>query len=322
MPKAKGDPLLGGVPQLLWRSDATGRWSWASPQWNEYTGLAPRESLGAGWLSAVHPGDHDLLKLEWRHAGENGRFQVVHRLFDAEATSYRLFQTHATPLGEDTGTAREWLGCSVEVENLSSREEGRQRRAVVELRHRLRNTLGVIRSIARRTAGTSGSVEEYAAHLESRLDAVARVQSALINDPAAGTDLGQLVADELLAHAAREGNRLRISGPAVRLRPRATEILGLAMHELALNAVKFGSLSGIEGHLSVDWTMDERSLDIIWKEAGLRFDPGRPRRRGFGSEVLERRVPYELKAHALWELEPDGMRYEMIIPAKEARLLA
>lgn len=316
MPTTRGQPVLEGVPQLIWRADALGGRTWSSPQWDDYTGLAPQESLGEGWLSAVHPGDQDVLRQEWRRALRRGHFRATHRLFDVEATTYRLFQTHATPV-EEGGCIREWLGCSVEVENLRQREE-RPLEAVIELRHRLRNTLGVIRSIARRTASTSESAEEYAAHLEGRLDAVARVQSVLVNDPYSGTDLGQLIADELLAHAAREGNRLRIAGPAVRLQPRAAEILGLAMHELALNAVKFGPLAGAEGHLAVDWTLDDRSLDLVWKEGGLRFDPKRPRRRGFGSEVLERRIPYELKAHTRWELEPDGMRCEMIIPAEMA----
>lgn len=319
MPTARAAPLLERVPQLIWRAAPGGARTWSSPQWDDYTGHAPRESLGEGWLSAVHPADREELQLEWSRAARRGQFRASHRLFDAEAVSYRLFQTHATPLRDEKGAISEWIGCSVEVEDLRLQEE-QQRRAVIELRHRLRNTLGVIRSIARRTARTSGSVEQYAAHLESRLDAVARVQSALINDAPSGIELGQLIAEELLAHAAREGNRLRLAGPPVRLQPRAAEIMGLALHELAVNAIKFGSLSGPEGHLSVDWSMEGRCLDLIWKEAGMRFAPGPPHRHGFGREVLERRIPYELKAHCLWELEPDGMRCELIIPAQEACL--
>ena len=297
MPVARDGSSFDGVPQLIWRADATGGWSWSSPRWADYTGLSPQESLGDGWLLAVHPGDQEALRLEWRRALRRGRFQATHRLFDMESTTYRFFQTHATPF-EENGRVREWLGCSIEVEDLQWREATLPT-AVIELRHQLRNTLGVIRSIARRTARTSGSVEEYAAHLESRLDAVARVQSALINHTQ-GTDLGQLIADELLAHAAREGNRLRIAGPAVRLQPKAAEILGLAVHELALNAVKFGSLSGLDGHLTVDWTMDDRTLDLIWREGGLRFDPTRPRRRGFGraAHPLRAEGPYAMGTRA------------------------
>ncbi len=90
-----------------------------------------------------------------------------------------------------------------------TRAEERHKLLLAELQHRVRNTLGVVRSIARRTAETSASVEDYAMHLEGRLSAFGRVQAAVTRDPSAGVGLATLVAEELLAHAAHEGNRRR-----------------------------------------------------------------------------------------------------------------
>jgi two-component sensor histidine kinase len=322
MPMPESSPPVEGIPQLVWRADAARAWIWSSPQWSDYTGLSPQESLGDGWLSALHPDDREGELGEWRRAKRPGSLQFGHRLFDAEAMCYRRFQTHATPVCDADGRILEWLGSSVEVEDLQQANEMRQS-AMLELKHRMRNTLSVIRSIARRTAQTSRTLKNYSMHLEGRLDAVARVQSALMRDASSGLDFSELIADELLAHAAREGNRLRITGPSVRIRPRAAEIVGLAIHELATNAVKFGALSEPEANLAIDWkpTGHANALDITWKEGGMRLGSGRPKR-GFGMEVLQATMAYELKAETRIEFEPDGLRCVIILPRENVWLAA
>ena len=108
----------------------------------------------------------------------------------------------------------------IDVTAVTNAEE-RQRLLLAELQHRVRNTLGVVRSIARRSAETSNSVEDYAAHLDGRLNAFARTQALVTRDPGAGVDLEYLVVEELLGYRAREGEQIRISGPKVRVQPKA-----------------------------------------------------------------------------------------------------
>jgi two-component system CheB/CheR fusion protein len=100
---------------------------------------------------------------------------------------------------------------------------------------RVRNLLGVIRSLVRRTAESAASAEEYSLHLEGRINALARTQALVMRGPSAGVDLEELVDAELIAHAARE-TRLESAGPPVRLRAKAAETLALALHELVTNA--------------------------------------------------------------------------------------
>jgi two-component system CheB/CheR fusion protein len=198
-----------------------------------------------------------------------------------------------------------------------TRAEERQRILLAELQHRVRNTLGVVRSIARRSAQSSASVADYAMHLDGRLSAFARTQAAVTRDPEAGVDLEFLVAEELLAHRAQEGKQVQISGPAIGLQPKAAETFALAIHELATNAVKYGALSLPAGHVDVSWRIKTAggvpTLAFDWREAD--GPPAQePKRRGFGIEMLERMLTYELKANVTLSFEREGLSCSILVP--------
>ncbi|WP_114949083.1 GAF domain-containing protein [Microvirga calopogonii] len=198
--------------------------------------------------------------------------------------------------------------------------ETQARLLLAELQHRVRNTLAVIRSIAGQTAETSETVADYAMHLEGRIDAFARVQAAVTRDPSAGIDLASLVAEELLTCAAREGKQFRLSGPAVRLQPKAAETVGLAIHELATNAVKYGALASPKGHVTVAWRLEDREGDqrlrIDWTETGVSVVSLAPRRSGFGTELLTQTLPYQLRGTATLTFQPGGLECIMDLPAR------
>jgi two-component system, chemotaxis family, CheB/CheR fusion protein len=198
-----------------------------------------------------------------------------------------------------------------------TRAEERQRLLLAELQHRVRNTLGVVRSIARRSAETSTNVEEYAAHLDGRLNAFARTQSMVTRDPEGGIDLEYLVVEELLGYRSREGDSLRVSGPPIRFHPKAAETFALAIHELATNAIKYGALSQPGGRLDVSWRVDDASdptqLIFDWRERGGPPVTA-PQRRGFGSELLERTLAFDLKGKTTLSFNGSGLHCTIIIP--------
>src|SRR5579871_1754902 len=198
-----------------------------------------------------------------------------------------------------------------------TRAEERQRLLLSELQHRVRNTLGVVRSIVRRSAETSTSVEEYASHLDGRLNAFARTQAMVTRDPEGGVDLEYLVVEELLGYNAHEGEQLRVSGPAVRFQPKAAETLALAIHELATNAIKYGALSQPGGRVDVtrhvDDSADPSQLMFEWRErGGPHVSP--PQRKGFGTELLERTMAFELKGKTTMTFNAAGFHCTIIIP--------
>jgi PAS domain S-box-containing protein len=309
--------LAEGIPQLVFRSLGTGERSWGSPQWVQYTGLTLEESLGLGWLEAVHPDDRQATMDAWPGAEAGGEYYVEHRLRNGATGEYRWHQTRAAPLREEGSEASDWLGTSTDVEEIRSLYR-HQQTLLAELQHRVRNTLAVMRSITRRTAESSESVDEMASHLQGRLDAFARVQAVVTRNPESGVDLAALIEDEFLAHAAREGEHLRIEGPDISLKPRPAETLSLAIHELATNSVKYGALAAGGGHIAVEWKRElveggER-LELIWEESGLSAPLEEPRRQGFGLELLQRTLPYDLRAETRVEFRSSGLRFAMLMP--------
>jgi two-component sensor histidine kinase len=183
-----------------------------------------------------------------------------------------------------------------------------------ELRHRLRNTLALLRIIIRKSARPDQSVESFAAHVEGRLNAIARAQAMI--DDFGFIRFSTLLADELLAHAVSEGERAELSGPEVFLQPRAGQVLALALHELTINAVEYGNLGG-EGKTRVHWSViqegEEPVFEMCWEEQE-RSSQASMDRRGFGVEVLTRMLPYELKAVTRWQVDDEGLRFTMRLP--------
>ena len=183
------------------------------------------------------------------------------------------------------------------------------------LRHGVRNTLAMLRTIVRRSAESAEDVEAYAAHLDGRLHTVTRVQSR--TDIFGEADLHTLVSDELMAHLVREGERAEIAGPRVRLRPKAAMILALALHELTSNGIEHGSLALPRGRVTVLWRVEpsdpEPNLALIWKETGG-TEVTASAYRGFGTALLGDMLAYELEARSDLTYEPDGLRCTLLIP--------
>lgn len=313
--EARWRTLVTGMPQLVWCADAPAAWSWASPQWAAFTGQAVEDSLGYGWLEAVHPDDRGVARQRWAEAESDGIFEADYRILDAASGRHRWFQTRALPVRDDHGAIDEWLGTSTDVEDLHALQQ-RQQLLVAELQHRVRNTLGIIKSITRRTAQSSQTVEDMAAHLDGRIEAFSRVQSVVTRDPGAGVSLLALVEEELLAHATREGRQLSIRGDALMLSPRAAESFSLGIHELTTNAVKHGALSARHGRVDVRWRVDGEQLLFEWSEAGLDAPLKDPDGDGFGMELLVESLPYDLDAETRLNFAPDGLQFTLRAPVK------
>ena len=204
----------------------------------------------------------------------------------------------------------------LEADNRRLRRLLDQRDAPGELRHRLRGTVALMRTIVRRSADTPRDLETYVGHVEDRLDGIARAQGEA--DEWGAVDLHKLLADELLHYGVSEGDRAVLSGPEVDLTARAGQVMALAIHELAVNAVEHGAL-GRDGRLEVSWEVAPDgdggilTLVLVWKERDV--SGAAPRARpGFGTEVLTRMLPYELKAGTTISDEPGGLRCTLRVP--------
>lgn len=207
-------------------------------------------------------------------------------------------------------------------QDVTERRAGEERQKLLhsELQHRVRNVLATIRSVARRTSETADGVGDYWRHLEGRITAMARTQGLLTRRVGAGVDLQDLVMDELNAHAP-QADQLRITGPDVSLPPKPAEVLGLVIHELATNSVKYGALAREHGRIDIRWALlkaeGDPRLSFIWSESGVNVTE-QPVRYGFGTELITERVPYELQGVGTMEFGSNGMVATIEFPLTDA----
>ncbi|WP_205289416.1 MASE4 domain-containing protein [Lysobacter sp. TY2-98] len=316
--------LVQGVPQLLWRTDDQGRSTWVSPQWYTYTGQSVDTVVGTGAMEAVHPDDRERTRTLWTAAQQTGRLDVEHRLRASDG-SYRWHRSRSEPHYDAEGRIESWLGSSTDIHDLKSLQD-RQSVLVAELQHRTRNILAVVRALADRTVRDSRDMDEFKPIFRDRVDALARAQSLLSRlDSADRVTFEELLQTEVCAisgvRAAQDDGRIVLEGTrGVRLRSSTVQTLALALHELTVNALKYGALSAANGHLEVRWFVEHDAdrtpqLHVVWKESGLRVDPAAPvQGGGYGRELIERALPYQLGAKTSYAIEPDGVRCEIVMP--------
>jgi two-component sensor histidine kinase len=336
------EPSEHRVLGFAWDKTALG----PSDQWPDSLRAAVDLMLGVGAPSALFVGSHlvqvhnqafDALYRDERSAGQAfgrslkrddpGGFltaaagevfagrSLVLREPGWDGPGGRVFTFSCAPLRDERGRVGAMLVLAFPIVEPPTRERSP---LISELQHRVRNILAVVRSLVARSAETSETVEDLAAHLDGRIAALARVQAVLVRDPRAGVDLEGLVRDELLAQNADE-EKVRVDGPEITLPSKAAEVLTLAVHELATNATKYGALSQAAGNLEIVWRLDDvgtprQRLEFVWVETGVRVASGAPRREGFGTNLLKRRLPYELAGSADIEFRPGGLICQIAFP--------
>lgn len=305
---------------VLWIRDAeTWQWTYLTPAFETIYGLSRDEARSGDnfrrWLGLILPEDRALAEAKIAEVRGGARVAFEFRIRRPSDGAVRWLRNTDFPIRDASGQVALIGGVGTDITDRKRAEE-HQQVLVAELQHRVRNTLGVVRSIARRTAQNSESVEDLSAHFEGRLDAFARVQAMVTRRPEAGVDLATLIEDELVAHAAREGEFVTVTGDDVALATRPAETLSLAFHELATNAVKYGALGSEGGRLAVGWTLADGRLTLTWVERGVTGLAPEPGREGFGLELLCRVVPYELSAETEVEFRPDGLAFTLAMPAE------
>lgn len=303
--------LATNIPQLVFRTKHDGYRTWGSPQWILFTGLSFDDSLRFGWLDVVHPEDRAETAAAWAQATRSGEYYIEHRILRSADNEFRWHQTRAKPAAEADG---EWVGTSTDIHEMRGLQE-RQKILLAELQHRTRNLLAVVQSIARQTERNSGSLPEFATEFEGRLRALTRVQGLLARVADDAIDLHDLVQAELEAHADGDlADKASFGGPAAILSAISAQAMALAIHELATNAVKYGAFKQPAGKLAVTWRIENGSdaeprVVLDWRESGVDMPGpgGRPTRKGYGTELIERALPYQLKAQTRFEFGPDGV---------------
>ena len=189
-----------------------------------------------------------------------------------------------------------------------------QELVVAELNHRVRNILALVRSLMEQTKSEEN--EDAFAQLSSRIQSFARAHDQLTGEKTDGASFRRLLEIELEAFIADTSNRLVFDGPDVLLEPEAHTSMALVVHELVTNSAKYGALSASSGEIRIE-TSQNSDGDFLfsWQEVGGPRTKA-PERRGFGSTIIERTVPYQMGGEARIGYEPTGLEAWFSIPEK------
>ena len=196
------------------------------------------------------------------------------------------------------------VGTSVDVTERKVAEQ-HQRLLINELNHRVKNTLAIVQAVAfqsfRGAAASAAAREAF----EGRLSALAAAHDVLTRQNWETATISEIISGATAPHHAGDG-RVTMSGPVVELEPKSAVALGLAMHELATNAVKHGALSSLQGQVAVRWSADGGLLRLTWTETG---GPAvvPPPHRGFGARMLEQGLAEELRGAVRLDFRPEGL---------------
>lgn len=204
------------------------------------------------------------------------------------------------------------IGVSKIARDISQRKQAQARQELLtrEIHHRTKNLFAVVQAVVRQSFAGKQTVADAKSAVLSRLSSLGQTYLMLIDTQMEGADFRGIVEAEMSPFA----DRVRIEGPAVMLTARAAQDFGLAVHELATNAAKYGALSNSTGQVDISWAVGESKgsavFAFLWQEVG---SPPvlKPERKGFGSIVLERIMGDYSAGPPRIEFAPSGVRYEL-----------
>ncbi|MBS0482293.1 MAG: CHASE domain-containing protein [Proteobacteria bacterium] len=197
-------------------------------------------------------------------------------------------------------------------------QEAIRRSLTRELNHRVKNTLANVLSIVALTRRRSGSLDAFADSLTGRIRALSATHDLLSERDWKDAPVRDVVKSELAPYLDPDDSHAEIDGPDAMLAPRDALSLGLALHELATNAAKYGALSTVEGRVSVAWHLiSPAACQIKWRECGgPPVQP--PQHRGFGTDLIEKIVSHELQSPVDLRFDPSGVTCVLTVPVCDA----
>ena len=203
------------------------------------------------------------------------------------------------------------------MNEVESRAATRQNEVIVaELNHRVRNILGLIRSLVSQSRTSAADVDTFATILGDRVQALARAHDQITAKNWGPSSLAALISTEAEAFLGEGVLRIDLSGPAIQLQPPAFSSVALVVHELVTNAVKHGALAGGTGRVNIVWRYDDKGdVTLDWTEVG--GPPvAKPARQGFGSTIIRQSIPHELGGQATLDFEPSGLHARFVLPSR------
>ena len=309
------EALANNIPQLAWMADGEGSLFWYNRRWYDYTGTTLDQMKGWGWREVHHPDHVDRVVKSVQYSWDTGEpWEDTFPLRGADG-EYRWFLSRARPIRDDAGEVILWCGTNTDITEEREKNE-RIRLLMNEVNHRARNMLATIQAIIHRTVGATDKA--LTDGLLRRIRALSANQDLLTSEDWHGASIEAIARSQILHVSDVSEDQVSIEGPSdLKLKPVAAEAFGLAVHELATNAAKYGALSASTGRVDLTWGMVNkdagRRLEIEWRESGgPTVAP--PSRTGFGTIIIKRNPEMAMGARVTLEYPPDGVTWRVEAP--------
>jgi PAS domain S-box-containing protein len=309
------------APVMIWMSDVNNKCLHLNKRLRDFWGVSEDGLPQFDWVNTMHPEDAPKIGAAMAQAIAEKRAVSTYGRFRDAAGEWHVLQTDARPrFSHDRFIGM--IGVNIDVterdraETARRQAEAHRELLIAELNHRVKNTLSVVQALAHQTF--RGVADDVRGAFEGRLLALARAHDVLTGSNWDAVEFHQLAASAL-ATVSGDG-RVSLEGPQVMLSPRQALALGMALHELATNALKYGALSVAQGRVGFTWSVTDDAVPQLllhWEETG--GPPvAPPSRAGFGSVLLRRALSDDLNAEVDLDFRPAGLVCTVRAPLRPA----
>jgi PAS domain S-box-containing protein len=284
----------------------------------EIYGIAKNEALIEEVIKRVHPGDVEKVAASLAEALDpaNPRRTMTEFRIQRQGGGIRWVENFGLAYFEGAGRERRAVTIVGTVQDITDRKEREEKERLLmrEINHRAKNMLSVVDAIAHQTAAKNP--EDFIERFSERIQALSANQDLLVRNEWKGVDIADLVRAQLAHFVDLIGSRIAVRGPKLRLNPASAQAIGLALHELATNAGKYGALSTDRGRVDIRWGSDGDTLHMRWTEHDGPISP--PKQRGFGTTVIEAMAERSVGGKVELDYTHSGVRWRLICPAANA----
>jgi PAS domain S-box-containing protein len=298
-----------------WQYDPLHRVISGDTRFKEIFDVADQETVIDEIVKRVHPDDVGRVRAAFDATldpADPKPLAVVYRV-QREGARIRWMETYGLACFEGAGRGRRAARVVGTVADITERKKNEEKAHLLtrEINHRAKNMLSVVHAISHQLA--AGTHEDFVQRFSERIQALSANQDLLLRNEWRGMEIEDLVYAQLAHFADLIGSRIAVRGPKLRLRGASAQAIGLALHELATNAGKYGALSTDKGRVHVKWGTVDHTFTMSWTES--EGPPvSTPKRRGFGTIVMESMAERSVDGKVAFDYAPSGLTWRLTCP--------
>jgi len=305
--------IFENAPTGISISDIEGNFIQCNPAYETIFGYDFEELRNTSFTMLVHPYDRseNLAEMERLVRKEIPYFEIFNRSIHK---SGRIVWVHkfVLMLNDRQGLPVNIVALVTDMTE-RKRQEEQIRLLMREVNHRSKNLLAVVQSVARQTA-SHADPDNFAQRFSERLQGLAASHDLLVHNAWQGVGLEELVRSQVSHFKDLVGTRISLAGPDIRINASAAQSVGMALHELSVNAGKYGALSNRAGRVAIAWSIEDDSrLSLSWRESGGPLVT-KPDHSGLGTMILTRLAEQSLAAKVTLDHAPEGLAWTLVSP--------